>query len=326
MKIGIIGGYGHESIHAHPEAEFAWADDGYDHQSATRATSRGGRHFADMATLLREFDPTIIYIGSAYARNGTLAAAALRAGKSVVCEKPLASSPEDLLTLRTLTESTGLHIVAEYTMRWHPSVLKVREIVQSGALGRPIMVQGQKTYKFGASRPDFYRQRATFGGIIPWVASHAIDYCSWCTGLAYLSVSASHGNRAFPDYPGMEDHAALFFQMAGQIPCLITADFLRPQGAATHGDDRLRITGEKAVVEMIDHDVTLIDAAGTHHWHCPTTATCDIQRARDLVSAALGGPGLLSMAESFTVTAATLAARTAADTHAQTGRLAEIEI
>jgi predicted dehydrogenase len=326
MKIGIVGGHGHECIRIHPEAEFAWALDGYDDRAAARAQTRGGKIFPDLDALLEGFCPDLIYIGSAYARNGRLAAQALRAGRNVVCEKPIANSAEDLRTLRELTEASGLGIVAEFAMRWNPAVRRVRDLIREGALGRIVHVQAQKTYKFGASRPDFYRQRETFGGIIPWVACHAIDYAAWCTGLDYQSVCASHGNRAFPDYPGMEDHAAMFFQMTGGVPCLITADFLRPEGAESHGDDRLRVTGEKAVVEMINDEVSLIESSGTRKWSCPATEALAIERARDLVEAAFGRPGPLSMRESFAVTEVALAAREAADERQRTGRLTEVPI
>lgn len=326
MKIGIVGGHGHECIRIHPDAEFAWALDGYDNAAAERARGRGGKIFADLSTLLEGFRPDLVYIGSAYARNGTFAAEALRAGRNVVCEKPLAVTTQDLRTLLELTESSGLGIVAEFTMRWNPALRKIRELIQEGALGRIVLVQAQKTYKFGTNRPDFYRQRETFGGIIPWVACHAIDYAAWCTGLSYESVCASHGNRAFPDYPGMEDHAAMFFQMEGGVPCVITADFLRPDGAATHGDDRLRITGERAVVEMTNDEVSLIDPSGTTKWSCPPTEAMAIERARDLVEAAFGRPTLLSMSESFATTAAALAAHEAADAHQRTGRLTEVTV
>jgi predicted dehydrogenase len=326
MKIGIIGGHGHECIQVHPDAEFAWANDGFDDRAVARAQKRGGKSYENLNALLQGFRPDLLYIGSAYARNGTLAAEALRAGRNVVCEKPIAASAEDLRILRELTEESGLAVVAEFSMRWSPAVLKVRELIQQGALGRIVHVQAQKTYKFGSSRPDFYRRRETFGGIIPWVACHAIDYAAWCTGLNYQSVCASHGNRAFPDYPGMEDHAAMFFQMTGGVPCLITADFLRPEGAASHGDDRLRVTGTKAVVEMMNYDVCLINASGTQNWSCPPTEPTAIQRARDLVEAAFGRRGLLSMRESFATTEAALAAREAADIHQRTGRLTEVAV
>lgn len=326
MKIGIVGGHGHESIRIHPEAEFAWAGDGFDGEAERRAMARGGRFFPDMAALLRDFDPALIYIGSAYARNGALAVEALRAGRSVIIEKPLAATHDDLATLRRITTETGLSIIAEFTMRWSPAIRKVRDLVQSGALGKPVLIQAQKTYKFGRTRPAFYRHRSTFGGIIPWVAAHAIDYCSWCTGLRYRSVSATHGNRRFPDYPEMEDHAALFFQMDDHVPCLITADFLRPEGAASHGDDRLRITGENAVVEMQDSEVVLIDASHTRRWKCEPSEENQIQRACDLVGAALGKSADLSMNESFAITEAALIARDAADAHARTHRLTELTI
>src|SRR5690606_24708979 len=143
---------------------------------------------------------------------------------------------------------------------------KARELIHLGAIGDVVMVQAQKSYRFGTSRPDFYKTRALFGGIIPWVGTHAIDFARWCTGLSYETVTGRHGNRSFPAYGEMEDHAALFFTMKGGVPCLVTADFLRPEGAKTHSDDRLRVTGSKGVVEIRRTNVMITTEKGKERW------------------------------------------------------------
>ena len=315
IKIGIVGGYGHECIRLHPHAEFAWACDGYDDAASLRARKcNNSQAFRSTSELLDRFQPDIIYVGTVYGRNGTIAIQALEKGLPVISEKPVATDERTLARLQSLTEESDLQIIAEFAMRWSASIAKARDLIRSGEIGSPVLIQAQKSYKFGASRPDFYKKRELFGGIIPWVASHAIDYAAFTTGLRYESVSAQHANLCFPDYPEMEDHAAMLFQMTSGVPCMVTADFLRPSGAASHGDDRLRVTGASGVVEVRNADVTLVNSEGEYQWNCPTTEAHGMQRAIDLVDAALGKNNqVISTADSLHITKAALLARKSAD-------------
>ncbi len=315
VRIGLVGAYGHQTPRHYPGAQLAWACDGYDQRALELAKTTGiQRTFSSMDEMLAEFSPQVVYVGTAYADNGRLAIAAMEKGFDVVSEKPIAADDQTLARLRELTSDGSRRIIAEFTMRWTGAFQKTRSLIGEGAIGETVHIQAQKSYRFGTRRPDFYKTRAQFGGIIPWVASHAIDYAAWCTGLSYESACARHGNRNFPDYPGMEDHAAMLFTMTRGVPCVISADFLRPAGAASHGDDRLRVTGTAGVIEVRGESVTLTSPTGEQQWNCETSRELEVQRARDMVDAALGRPvDTISVAESLHITEACLAARSSAD-------------
>ncbi|MFZ4780003.1 MAG: Gfo/Idh/MocA family protein [Terrimicrobiaceae bacterium] len=314
MRIGIIGGHGHFTLRNLPGADFAWAEDGEESRAGVQAGVFGSSNiFPDPEQMFASFSPELCYLGSTYARNGHLAAWVLERGIPVVTEKPMAADFATLGRIARLTTS-GPGIVAEHTMRWLPAFLKAREIIRAGSIGEPVLVQAQKSYKLGR-RPAFYRERSQFGGIIPWVAIHAIDFAFWCTGLRYQSVTAAHGNRCSKAYPEMEDFAAMTFSMEGGVPCLITADFLRPAGASSHGDDRLRVTGTEGVVEVRGAELFLITGHGEERMLLEPPDAIWEQAAQDLVDAALRRTGsVMTPEECLHVTSAALAAREAADT------------
>lgn len=316
MKIGIVGGHGHATITNYPEAEFAWSRDGFDEAADAKALARCGLvAFPDHRTMLEEFQPDVIYVGTAYGLNGRLTLEFLQQGFPVITEKPLATDELTLQQIRDITADGQRHAIAEFTMRWNGAFERARDLIEQGAIGEVVMVQAQKTYKFGQKRPDFYKSRQLFGGIIPWVAVHAIDYAAWCTGLRYERVSAMHGNRAMPQYLEMEDHAAMMFRMEGGVPCQITADFLRPDGAPSHGDDRLRVTGTKGVLEVLGENLNLSTAEAEEKATFKTTEEEGVARAVELVQAAMGkGENRISTPDCLHITASALAAREAADT------------
>jgi predicted dehydrogenase len=102
---------------------------------------------------------------------------------------------------------------------------------------------GQKSYRFGAASPWFYKELKTFGGTIAWAGICSIDYMRWTSGRKYAQVSAWHANKDRPDYPGFQDHAGVLFKLDNGGTAMANLDYLRQETAPTHGDDRLRIAG-----------------------------------------------------------------------------------
>ena len=120
----------------------------------------------------------------------------------------------------------------------------------------------QKTYKWGKSRPDFYRSRKTFPGLAPWVGIHAFDWLHWILGDVFTEVQGREGTAARPDFPACGSQAAFLLSMGNGGVASVTLDYLRPETAPTHGDERLRIAGSRGVIEtaLVERKATLITA------------------------------------------------------------------
>ena len=52
----------------------------------------------------------------------------------------------------------------------------------------------------------------------------------------------------------MQDNASVSMELDGGATAAVTMDFLRPAGAPTHGDDRLRIAGDRGILETMSAD------------------------------------------------------------------------
>jgi predicted dehydrogenase len=199
-------------------------------------------------------------------------------------------------------------------MRGLPIFQTARQAVRQGAIGEPILLSSQKSYQFGSDRPWYYQQRKTYGGTIPWVGIHSLDYMRWVSGQEYAAVAAFEGNKAHPQTPGCEDHAGLLFRLANGGTATCHLDFLRPRLAPTHGDDRLRIAGSEGVIEArdLDNRVNLIGNLGKVG-DLPLAPPVDLFAT---FIAALRGEGepLVSADDAFAITRICLRARDAADT------------
>jgi predicted dehydrogenase len=177
----------------------------------------------------------------------------LERGVHIVSEKPLVTTLEDLERLQAAFVKSKSQLTMLLELRHQPKNVRVRELIQRGAIGEVCQVATQKSYKWG-DRPAWYRSRARLGGTIPFIGIHSLDTIRWVTGLDFTHIAALHGNLGRPEFGETETHASILAQLSNCASVTARLDYLRPAAAPTHGDDRLRITGTKGLIEVNEGD------------------------------------------------------------------------
>ena len=140
--------------------------------------------------------------------------------------------------------------ITELMERCDPHFRAAHLAVKKGLIGEPVLTTAQKSYKFG-TRPDFYKDRKLFTGSTLWIGTKAVDIAWYVTNVEFAGVGGHQGNLSRPDYGTMEDHVSGMYAMKNGGTTVFHSDYLRPDGAATHGDDRVRGVGTKGLVEVI---------------------------------------------------------------------------
>ena len=272
--------------------------------------------FDDYRRMLDEVRPDVVGVFMPIARMGEACMEAAGRGCHVASEKPLASSIDELNELRKVRDRVGVRVTAFLVMRLYPEYMAARQAVRDGLIGEPVLVTAQKSYRWGDQRPEYYKDRKTYGGTIPWVGIHAIDMIRYVSGLEYASVTARHAVLVHKDYPECEDCGAMLFDMCNGGQATITIDYLRPQKAPSHGDDRLRVVGSKGIVEVRTTDKVfceLIPADGPSR-ELPRPGK-KVSFFADFLESLRGGPPhVMSPDDPFRATEVALKAREAADT------------
>jgi len=321
MKLAIIGSYGHvdvmlkgiERLDGVTLAGVArWGPE--DPMGFVGSASASGLRVHDgYPSMLDEVRPDVVGVFVPLYRLGEVSVAAAERGAHVFSEKPLATTLADLDRFRETARRRGVQVAACLAMRGAPAYLTIRQAVRDGRIGECIYVAAQKSYPFNR-RDEFYKTRRTYGGSIPWVVIHALDYVSYCTGQDYVRVAAVASNRAHPTHPGMEDQGGVLAELSGGGAAVFNFDYLRPWGGQKRpwGDDRLRIAGTRGIIETrhCGEAVELMTPDATE--------MLPLLPARNLfaefVAALRGeGPGLISTDESFRSTEVALKARDAQD-------------
>lgn len=148
--------------------------------------------------------------------------AALRAGRWVYVEKPLALSLRDCLAIEEADRAAGRRTMVGMNLRHAPLYRRVRELRRSGALGRILTIQADEHYHGGSTYfRRWNRLRATGGGLWITKACHDFDVIGWLADDEPVAVCAqaalTHyvsrpdaGMRctACPVEPGCPDSAA----------------------------------------------------------------------------------------------------------------------
>lgn len=112
---------------------------------------------------------------------------AVQAGKHVLCEKPLALSLAEVGAITDAAKNAGKVVAEAFMYRHHPQTLKVKEIVDSGALGQLRLISGAFTYTF--TRSGNYRNDPKMGGGSIWdVGCYPISYARMIIGTEPLEV------------------------------------------------------------------------------------------------------------------------------------------
>jgi len=111
---------------------------------------------------------------------------AARHGKHIFCEKPIATSIEDADAMIRAVEKAGVVNSVNYSLRFIPAYIKLRELYQSGALGDLLSIsclrlRGYGLYESGVRHPAIVRIEES-GGWVVHHACHAIDFIYWTAG------------------------------------------------------------------------------------------------------------------------------------------------
>ena len=130
--------------------------------------------------LLQDPNVEIVYISTVNAQHYPWAKAALECGKHVICEKPCTTSAAHTRELFALAREKGLFFMEAEKMLFLPAVLKVKELIDSGALGQIHMAE--LSHSFPASYNGWMFDEAAGGGPLLSSGIYAVQLMQWLFG------------------------------------------------------------------------------------------------------------------------------------------------
>lgn len=184
----------------------------------------------------------------------------ISAGKPVFCEKPLASTSTDCITILKAEAASGRRWVqVGFMRRYDPAYLALRATVHGGSLGAPLLMHA-------AHRNPALPAHFTGDMVVTDSAVHEFDLIRWMFADEVAAITAytpKRNSRAKPDFP---DPLVLMLELAGGV--LVDVEVL---ANARYGYDiRGEVVCEDGVAALSEPAGVLVRSAGTVALGVPT--------------------------------------------------------
>jgi predicted dehydrogenase len=133
--------------------------------------------------------PDAVIIANPTAKHLEVALPAAEQGCHILVEKPISHSLDGLEDLKKAVQKSGSRILVGFQFRFHPGLIKVKDAILKGEIGRPVSARAQ----WGEYLPNWhpwenYRQsysaRSDLGGGAALTLCHPLDYLRWMMGEA----------------------------------------------------------------------------------------------------------------------------------------------
>ncbi len=155
----------------------------------------------------------------------------VRFGKPVLCEKPMALNADEARQMVEAATNAGVLLGIAHCFRFEDSVRRIRERVDAGEIGRPLLARCEFSYQ-GVGHPRVWLTDAALsgGGPIADVGVHCIDTLRYILGQAVRRVGTiAHGDE---HSGGVEANALLSLEFSGGtmgiVACSLRAPYRTP--------------------------------------------------------------------------------------------------
>ena len=222
-------------------------------KNARRYAERHGinKWYSDAQELIDDPDVNAIYIATPPSSHATFAIMAMKAGKPVYVEKPLAANYEDCARVNRVSEETGVPCFVAYYRRYLPYFQKVKQIVQNGTIGNVMNVQVRFAvpprdldYSNPENLPWRLQPDIAGGGYFYDLAPHQLDLLQDMFGVI-VEADGICANRA--NLYNVEDSVSACFRFESGLPGSGSWCFVAHESAK---EDRITVIGDKGQVSF----------------------------------------------------------------------------
>src|SRR5512143_3935580 len=246
VKVGLIGAGFVTDLHAFsfqkyvPNAEIVAVASATPGKAAHFAKERGIPHafdnYRDLLTL-KEIDVVTVAIPNDLHAQVTIDAA--RAGKHVICEKPLCKTLEEADQMIDECRKHGVLLLYAEELLFAPKYVRAKTLIDEGALGAVFLAKQAEEHS-GPHMPWFWDVRRSGGGVLLDMGCHSIEYTRWVLGKPEVkSVSATMGTFVHADKTQGEDHSVAVIEYEGNKMAVCENSWAKLGGV----DDRVEIYG-----------------------------------------------------------------------------------
>ena len=246
VKVGMIGAGFVSDLHAYafknfvPNAEVvAVASPQHPAQFAKeRGIPNAFNDYRDMPKL-KELDVVTIAMPNYLHCQAALDIA--KAGKHIICEKPLCKTLEEADMMIEAAKRAGVLLMYAEELLFAPKYVRAKQLIAEGAIGEPFLAKQSEEHP-GPHMPWFWDVNLSGGGVLLDMGCHSIEYTRWVLGKPKVkSVTAFMGTYVHQGCTMGEDHSYAIIEYEGNKLAMIENSWAKGGGV----DDRCEIYGKK---------------------------------------------------------------------------------
>src|SRR5262249_50633469 len=184
-----------------------------------------------------------LYIALPVAMHADTTIAALRAGKHVLCEKPMAMNNAQAAQMVAEAAVSGRLFGVAYYRRLYPKVIRAKQLIAAGAIGQPLLAEANcHSQPPAAERGWLFDPKMAGGGPLYDIASHRIDAMNFLFGKAQrASGMLSNAVHSWD----VEDSATVVMQFAGGVHGVVDVRW-----NSNVGRDQFRVIGTEGELNL----------------------------------------------------------------------------
>lgn len=264
-------------VAAHPDSRIVAVCD----CNAPRAREVGARFgasvFTDYRQMLREVECDAVVIATPNYLHAQMSVDALRSGRHVLVEKPMATSEAEGRAILEAERASGRLCMVGHSQRFMPPHVKAKRLLEAGVLGRIIGFRsslkhsGPDNWSVDGRESWFLRRQEAVMGAIGDMAVHKADLLRWLLGVEFVDVGGCIGTLAKRYADGrlidVDDTVSITLSTTGGIFGSIEASWTNFSGEE---DNQTIIYGERGVMDIggdPQYGVVVRYADGTREAH-----------------------------------------------------------
>lgn len=246
----------------------------------------GATVWATLDAALEDDEIDAVYVASPVVFHAEQTIAALKAGKHVLCEKPVAMNFAEAEAMVAAADAAQKMLGVAYYRRFYPKLVRAKELIAAGAIGRPVFAEGIYHGWLESEERGWLRDpKMAGGGPLYDVASHRIDALNFLFGkperATGLRSNAVHALE-------VEDSATVVTSYAGGVHAVVDARW-----NSRVGRDEFRVVGTEGEIAMTPLNGPEIRWPGGEE-QLPVAKNVHLPLIENFVAAALDGAALVS--------------------------------
>lgn len=219
-----------------PDATLAGYFDLNEERAAQMAETYGGRVYPSWQAMLQDAAIDAVSVCSANNTHAEISIAALRAGKHVLCEKPMAITLAECEDMVAVAKQTGRFLMIGQNQRLAKAHVRARQLIADGAIGNVVTFRttfghgGPESWSIdaGASTWFFDKTRAAMGAMAD-LGIHKTDLLHFLTGQTVVETTARLASLDKKDAGGnligVDDNAICIYRLSGGVLGTMTASW-----------------------------------------------------------------------------------------------------